>query len=92
MATFFKLIVVVFFLTLNINTVTANQAGKNQHDSKCLSCHTTSVYSRSDRKVKSLDALSQRVNMCVKGGARANWDSKQIDNVTDYLNKQFYKF
>jgi len=79
-------------LTLYAGTTTAKESGSQLHESKCLACHTTSVYTRSDRKVKSLTALSQRVNMCAKGGAQTNWTKKQIDSVTNYLNNRFYKF
>lgn len=87
-----KLMLIMYFLILNMHTINAEETGNKLHDSKCLACHSTSVYTRSDRKVNSLDVLARRVHMCAKGAAKANWNKKQIDSVTDYLNNRFYLF
>ncbi len=83
------LIIFVLFLT---TTVYAAPSGKDLHDSKCLSCHSTRVYTRSDRKTTSFAMLSQRVKMCARGAAKVSWSDKQVNSVTDYLNSRFYKF
>ena len=57
----------------------------------CLSCHGTSIYVSDRREIKSLPALRQEV---------ARWgdyydpafSQQDIDDVTAYLNKNFYKF
>jgi len=87
-----RLIFIFSFLLLNAGITNAEDKAASLHDSKCLTCHSTSVYTSDERKVKSLSALAQRVNMCAKGGARANWSDEQIDSVTEYLNKRYYKF
>jgi len=79
-------------LAASSNISFAAQSGDALHESKCLTCHTSSVYTRSDRKVKSLSQLSRRVEICAKNAASANWDKMQIENVTQYLDTRFYKF
>ncbi|HEY9051311.1 MAG TPA: hypothetical protein VIQ03_07190 [Gammaproteobacteria bacterium] len=57
----------------------------------CLSCHGTDLYVSPKRKIKTLPALRKEV---------ARWgdyydpaySEQDIDDVTAYLNKNFYKF
>ena len=76
------------------NTVYAQapHAGENLHNTKCISCHKTDVYTRENRTVKTLHALSNQVNNCMKGAAKAEWTNKQTTDVVDYLNSKYYKF
>ena len=66
--------------------------GEELHNEKCMSCHTTKVYSREDRRVKTLEALSNQVNNCMKGPAKADWTEIETNSVIEYLNQKFYKF
>ncbi|VAW82947.1 hypothetical protein MNBD_GAMMA12-3085, partial [hydrothermal vent metagenome] len=72
--------------------------GKLKHDSKCTSCHSakfpkdhTAIYTRKDRKMKSLAGLTSRVNAC-NSAAKAKFSEAELANVTEYLNTAFYKF
>ena len=72
--------------------------GKALHDASCMQCHASltggdgnSLYSRSDRKVKSLAGLEKRVANCAIA-ADANWTAEQQKQVIDYLNSGFYRF
>ena len=38
--------------------------GKRLHDVNCMGCHDTSIYTRRDRLVQSLDALRKRLGDC----------------------------
>ena len=38
--------------------------GKRLHDANCMGCHDTSIYSRKDRLIHSLDALRERLGDC----------------------------
>jgi len=73
-------------------TVAADHAGKAPHDQKCMGCHKTEVYTRDNRTIKTLNALSNQVNNCMKGAAKAEWTEKRTGHVIDYLNSKFYKF
>ncbi len=82
---------------LNTSIVMANDDsvlahGKKLHDEKCMSCHKTKVYTREDRRIKTLDALAKQVNFCMKGAAKAEWSSSETNSVIEYVNNKFYKF
>lgn len=86
-------------VTLSLLSGAANAAllpgdaakGKALHDKQCVACHDNKVYTRSDRRVKTVEGLMGRVNGCVRQTG-AKLDSKQIDDVIKYLNESFYKF
>ena len=59
--------------------------------SKCNQCHGTEVYTRKDRKVKTLPALEAQVRRC-DSNLNTNWFDDEIIDVTAHLNKQYYKF
>jgi hypothetical protein len=66
--------------------------GGKLHEEKCMACHDTSVYTRDDRRVKTMAALSSQVNNCMKGAAKADWTTSETNSVIEYLNTRFYKF
>lgn len=65
--------------------------GKALHDKQCVACHDNKVYTRADRRVKTVEGLMGQVNGCVRQTG-AKLDSKQIDDVIKYLDESFYKF
>jgi mono/diheme cytochrome c family protein len=65
--------------------------GKKLHDAHCTTCHGTSVYSRPDRKIKSLAALNERLIACTHAAQVELSDAEQ-KSIVQYLNEQFYKF
>ena len=92
------LMAVPFFILLSQTTQAANPAhGKDLHDANCMSCHASlmggdpnQIYTRSDRKVKSLDGLRSQVTRCNTTVGVA-WEQDQIQDVVEYLNSNFYK-
>jgi len=92
-----NLLTITLLSLLNISVAMANEDpalahGENLHNDKCMSCHKTKVYTREDRKVKTLDALEKQVNFCMKGAAKAEWTTSETNSVIDYVNNKFYKF
>ena len=65
--------------------------GKQLHDGHCMKCHDTGVYSRSNRFVRSPDALRAQVGRCSLN-AGAKWSDAEIRDVVDYLDQAFYHF
>jgi hypothetical protein len=65
--------------------------GKGLHEANCKGCHDTSVYTRKQRSVHSLDELKHQLESCghASGKALSPAEKQQIVN---YLNEQFYKF
>ena len=75
---------------LSTNPLQADN-GKALYEDKCTKCHTTEVFTKEDRSIKSLEGLKTRVQQCT-GAAEVTWNDDQIKSVTDYLNKHYYKF
>ena len=65
--------------------------GEEAHKNHCYKCHTDSVYTREDRFVKSIDALSKQVLRC-KEGSDIPWFDEDSDAVVQFLNKKYYRF
>ncbi len=65
--------------------------GKQAHDNHCYKCHSDDVYTREDRFVKSIDALSKQVVRC-KEGSDIPWFDEDADAVVQFLNKKYYRF
>jgi len=72
--------------------------GRALHDENCLSCHASltggdpnTLYTRPDHKVTSLDGLRKQVHRC-ELSLGLTWFDVEVDAVTEYLNRNFYKF
>ncbi len=48
------------------------------------------IYTRSDRRVSSIDGLKNQVTRC-KTTVGVAWPEDQIDDVVEYLNTNFYQ-
>lgn len=65
--------------------------GKKIHKNHCYKCHTDEVYTRENRFVKSIDALSKQVTRC-KDGNDIPWFDDDTDAVVQFLNNKYYRF
>jgi mono/diheme cytochrome c family protein len=65
--------------------------GKRLHQANCTGCHDSSVYSRPNRQVRSLDALKHQVEGCGHA-AKKEFSAAEIENLVKYLNDGFYHF
>jgi len=65
--------------------------GEEAHKNHCYKCHTDEVYTRDNRFVKSIDALSEQVVRC-KNGSNVPWFDEDADAVVQFLNKKYYRF
>jgi len=66
-------------------------AGKRLYEASCTSCHDSSVFTRQNRRVKSLDALRGQVQACGHM-AKQDFSPQQLQDLVKYLNEQFYRF
>lgn len=66
-------------------------AGKKLYETNCSKCHDSSIHTRPDHKIKSLDALDRQLMGCSKG-AHVELSDADRANVEEYLSEQFYKF
>ena len=60
------------------------------HEQHCIQCHQTDVYTRADRKVTSYDGLGRQVRRC-ETALGLRWFDDEIDAVTRFLNRDFYR-
>jgi mono/diheme cytochrome c family protein len=65
--------------------------GKKLYTGKCGGCHDTRVHTRPNRIVHTYDDLVNRVRFC-DTNAKTNFTDKDILDVSEYLNNEFYKF
>ncbi len=65
--------------------------GQALYENHCRECHETWAHSREGRHVNSMNALRQRV-MSWSVHAGLGWSAEDIDDVSDYLGRTFYKF
>ena len=65
--------------------------GKRLNDANCMGCHDTSVFTRKDRLVQSLDALKKQVVSC-SHMAEKEFSASEVQDLLKYLNDQFYDF
>jgi mono/diheme cytochrome c family protein len=88
--------------TLLLSTLTFAQDinnGKHLHESKCYQCHADKsglgdgnlIYTRADRKVKSLAKLKSQTSMC-NSQLRLDLFPEDEADLVAFLNQQFYKF
>jgi hypothetical protein len=65
--------------------------GKRLYDANCMGCHDTSVFTRNDRLVQSLDALKKQLASCTHM-AKKEFSESETQDLLQYLNDQFYHF
>jgi len=65
--------------------------GQRLHQANCTGCHDSSVYTRPDRKIRSLDALEHQVEGCGHA-AKKEFSAAEIHDLVLYLNNRFYHF
>lgn len=65
--------------------------GKRLYAAKCMGCHDTSVLSRPDRAIQSLDGLKEQLASC-SHMANADFSTDETRDVLKYLNDEFYRF
>jgi mono/diheme cytochrome c family protein len=68
---------------------TAN--GKRLYDANCVECHDSSVFTRKDRHVQSLDELKEQVANCTHM-AKKQFSASETEDLLKYLNAEFYHF
>jgi len=65
--------------------------GKQLQQKNCMSCHDDGMYTRDERRVTNMPALRTQVQRC-ETTLGLTWFDEEVDDVTAYLNKSFYKF
>ena len=71
--------------------ITEKVDGKALHKNSCSKCHDNSVYTRADRKIKSLASLEKRVSAC-NANIGSDLEQKELKAISTFLNNEYYKF
>ena len=66
-------------------------AGQRLHAAHCAGCHDDSVYTRKDRKVRTLDELQTQLQGC-SHAAKKEFTAVETQNLLRYLNERYYRF
>jgi len=66
-------------------------SGKRLHDANCTACHDTSIYTRKDHRVRSLDALKRQLEGCTHA-ATVKFSPTETQNIIKHLNERYYRF
>lgn len=94
---------VVVYATEEVKTLEKQEDKQASADNKlyqanCISCHASmfdgkadEIFTRKDRKVKTVERLKARVQMCATN-LNLQWFDEEVDDVTTYLNREFYHF
>jgi hypothetical protein len=85
---------ILLSIAIAIALPTQASAGEDIADlyqSNCISCHGAEVYTRTDRKVTSLEGLDRQVRRC-ELALGLKWFDEEIADMTGYLNTHYYKF
>ncbi len=86
--------ITIGMMTLALELVTdplLADKGETLYENNCTKCHSTEVFTRDDRGIKSLEGLKNRVKQC-NNAVENKLSDDEIKSVADYLNKKFYKF
>lgn len=65
--------------------------GAELHAMQCVACHDSRVYTRPDRRVRSVGGLIKQVEICNRQ-LRAELSRAQLNDLVAYLNETYYRF
>lgn len=68
-----------------------SKSGAKLHQNSCTACHGSEVYTRSDRKIKTINGLEARVETC-SINLNTNYNDDQNSDIIKFLNDHYYKF
>lgn len=88
-----SLLTMTFSLACLMSTASFAESfdAKDFVNTKCVGCHDSRVYTRSNRRVQNIDALTRQVKMCDSQLGTILFDDQVMD-VVNYLNDNYYKF
>lgn len=70
---------------------TAKTRGQLLYETHCIACHESGLHVRERRKARNIAEINQWVGRWV-GYQKLNWGIEDIQEVANYLNRQFYQY
>lgn len=87
-----KFFLVVLTFTLGMaGSASAQSPAQTTHDTYCISCHGTEIYTREGRLASDYKTLREKV-VYWQQMVNLNWDDDTIDQVTGWLAERYYGF
>ncbi|MEE8387961.1 MAG: hypothetical protein V3R65_05245 [Acidiferrobacterales bacterium] len=68
-----------------------NKNGGKLHQRSCTACHDSKVYTRKDRKIRSINGLEGRVETC-SINLNTHYTDGQNSDIVKFLNDNYYQF
>jgi mono/diheme cytochrome c family protein len=65
--------------------------GQAVHAKQCTTCHDSGVYTRPNRRVKTIEGLQGQVRMC-NGQLQTGLTRDELNDIVRFLNDRFYRF
>lgn len=65
--------------------------GSKLHQESCTACHDSKVYTHKDRKIRTINGLEGRVELC-STNLNTRYTDEQNSDIVKYLNDNYYKF
>ncbi len=91
MKNFYKVILLLFLISGSAFSYDIENGKDLYLEAKCQKCHTAEDFRGEDRKVNDFAKLQWRVKRC-DFTMGSGWFDEDIEDVTNYLNDEFYKF
>jgi hypothetical protein len=87
-----KSIAILVLLNLALPAAAADiENGDDLHFENCTGCHDETVYTRENRTVQSMQRLGLQVEFC-KDTLELTWFDEDVDDVVEFLNRNYYLF
>jgi len=67
------------------------EKGSKLYKNSCTTCHDSSVYTRKDRKINTINGLEKQVERC-SNSLRTSYTDDQNGDIVKFLNDDYYKF
>ncbi|WP_455757679.1 c-type cytochrome [Sulfurimonas sp.] len=88
----FKITILISTLILTTSLYANYKEGKSLFEgANCLSCHEYEHFKSRKDKVNSYDKLYKTVSQCAYNN-KVQWFDDELEDVVNYLNKDFYHF
>jgi hypothetical protein len=75
---------------IGVTIAGAAEPAREAHDTYCIACHDTSVYTRDDRLARDYDALREQVDRW-QSNISLSWSTEEIDRMASWLAKHYYQ-
>ena len=76
--------------TSSVTAAVAAEPSQEAHDTYCIACHNTSVYTRENRQAADYDAVRAQVDRW-QSTISLNWSAEEIDRMAVWLANRYYQ-